>query len=83
MILRKHSEVLSPLSPASDEILSAPPSEASMIELLQDALMPIQDRLDDIIETQANSEAEHEYFHSAINQLNTDNKDLQERVELL
>ena len=63
--------------------MSAPPSEARMVQLLQDALKPIQDRLDDLIETQAESEAEHEYFHSAINQLNTDNKDLQERLVVL
>ena len=80
---RKHSEVSSPLSPASDEILSAPPSEVRMVQLLQDALKPIQDRLDDLTETHAESEAEHEYFHSAINQLNTDNKDLQERLVVL
>ena len=54
-----------------------------MIKLLQDALKPIEDRLDDLIETQANSEDEHEYFHSAINQLNTDNKDLHEKLVVL
>ena len=84
---RKFSELSSPVSPGSDDITSNPPSEARMVQLLQDALKPIQvqsksiqDKLEELIASHELSESEHEYFHTSINLLKAENKDMQERM---
>ena len=75
---RKHSQVSSPLLSPDDS--SAPPSEARMVQLLADAIKPLQDKLDDLIENQNIIHEQAEHFHSSINELKLSNKQMESRI---
>ena len=76
---RRFSQISSPiLSPV--DLAANPPSEARMVQILAEALKPLQEKLDDLIENQVQMDEQSAYFHTSVNELNSKHNEMQARI---
>ena len=72
---RRFSQISSPiLSPV--DLATTPPSEARMVQILAEALKPLQEKLDDLIENQVQMDEQSAYFHTSVNELNSKHNEM-------
>ena len=77
--MRRFSQISSPiLSPV--DLAATPPSEARMVQILAEALKPLQEKLDDLIENQVQMDEQSAYFHTSVNELNSKHNEMKARI---